>query len=65
MNLKFHRNCVNAGKISCVRSHFGPLCEIRNYFSGSHKKFSLVLLHITDFIFAVKCSGTRFLSTEN
>ena len=36
-------------------------------FSGSHEKFSLVLLQITNYIYSpcLNYSGTRFLSTEN
>ena len=44
MKVKFHKNCENTGeilKISCVRC---------NFFSGPHKKFSLVLLQITNYI---------------
>ena len=46
MNVKFHKNCENTGKIlkiSCVRCHFVKLTFI---FSGSLKKFSLELLQI-------------------
>ena len=75
MNFKLHKNCENTGKIlkiSCVRCHFVNF----DIHSGSHKKFSLVLLQKTNYIFTLeKCekrmqyalnySGTRFLSTKN
>ena len=65
MNVKFHKNYENTGKllkISCVRCNF--------------VKFFVVLLQITNYIFsplkmqkimqyALNYSGTRFLSTDN
>ena len=48
MNVKFHKNCKNTGKIlkiSCVRCNF-----VTFIFSGSHKTFSLVLLQITNYL---------------
>ena len=53
MNVKFHKNSENIGKIlkiSWVRCHFLNLSFF--FFSGSHKKYSLVLLHITDYIYS-------------
>ena len=48
-NFKFDRNCENAGKIL--------FCEILNIFShcfsGSHNKFSLVLLQLANYILAM------------
>ena len=47
MNVKFHKNRQNTGKIlkiSCASCHFVSLTVI---FSDPHKKFSLMLLHIT------------------
>ena len=59
----FTKNCENTGKI---------LWNLASIFSGSHKKFSLVLLQMTNYIFspwkmykrmqyALNYSGTRFL----
>ena len=49
VNFKFDRNCENADKIL--------FCEILNIFShclsGSHNKFSLVLLQLTNYILAM------------
>ena len=50
MNVKFHEKCENTGKIlkiSCVRCNF-----VKFIFLGSHKKFSLVLLQMTNYIFS-------------
>ena len=50
MNVKFYKNCENTGKIlkiSCVRCNF---VTFDIHFSGSHKKFSLVLLQMTNYI---------------
>ena len=48
MNVKFHKNCENTGKIlknSCVLMSF---CEIGHFiFLGSHLKLSLMLLQVT------------------
>ena len=53
MNFTFHRNCENAGKISCVRFHFGPiLWNLKFIFFGPHKKFFLALLEITNYIYS-------------
>ena len=52
MNVKFHKNWENTGKIlniSCVRRNLRNLTFI---FSGSDKKFSSVLLQITNYIFS-------------
>ena len=46
MNVKFHKNGENTGKIlkmSCVRSNIVNF----DIFLGSHKKFSLVFIIIT------------------
>ena len=51
-NFKFHENCENSGKIlkiSCVRCHF---VKFDIYLSDSPKKFSLVLLQLTNYIFS-------------
>ena len=51
MNVKFYKNCKNTGKIlkiSCVRCHLWNLTFI---FWVSHKRFSLVLLQMTNYIF--------------
>ena len=53
MNVKFHKNWENTGKIlnfSCVRCNWRNLTFI---FSGSNKKFSSVLLQITNYIFSL------------
>ena len=52
MNVKFHKNCENTGKIlkiSCVRCNFLK-CDIRflGLIRNCHKKFSLVLLQMTN-----------------
>ena len=50
MNVKFHKNCEKAGKIlkiSCVMCNF---LKFEFIFSGSHKKFSLVLFQMTNYI---------------
>ena len=50
VNVKFCKNCENTGKIlkiSCVRCHFVKF-DINIIFLGSHKKFSLVLLQVTN-----------------
>ena len=47
MNVKFHKNRQNTGKIlkiSCASCHF---VKFDSNFSDPHKKFSLMLLHIT------------------
>ena len=51
MNVKFHKNCVNTGKIlkiSFVRCNF---VNFDIHFLGLHKTFSLVLLQKTNYIF--------------
>ena len=67
---KFHRNCEK-------QVIFWKCCEIWHFiFSGSHKKFSLVLLQLTKYIHSswkmqkrmghcLNYPDTRFLSTEN
>ena len=50
VNAKFHKNCENTGKIlkiSSVRCHFVKF-DINIIFLGSHKKFALVLLQVTN-----------------
>ena len=50
VNAKFHKNCENTGKIlkiSSVRCHFVKF-GINIIFLGSHKKFSSVLLQVTN-----------------
>ena len=59
MKVKFHKNCENAGeilKISCVRC---------NFFSGPHKKFSLVLLQITNYILSPRKMQKRMQDALN
>ena len=77
MNFKFHRNCENAGKNFMRKiSFWSILWNLKFFLLGSHKKSSLVLLQITNYIcsswkkvkwlyYALTYSGTRFLSTEN
>ena len=51
-NVKFHKNCEKTGKvlkISCARHHF---VKFDIYFLALDKKFSLVLLHITNYIYS-------------
>ena len=52
MNVKFHKNCENIGKIlkiSCITCHF---VKFDIYFLGLYyEKFSLVLLQMTNYIF--------------
>ena len=52
-NVIFHKKCENSEKIlkiSCVRFHF---VKFDIYFlEGSHQKFSLVLLQITNYIYS-------------
>ena len=45
MNVKFHKNGENTGKI--LKSSWQAVI-----FSGAHKKFSKVLLHITSYIYS-------------
>ena len=50
MNVKFHKNCENTGKIlkiSCERCTCNYENNLTFIFSGSHK-FSLVLLQMTN-----------------
>ena len=50
INVKFHKNCENTDKIvkiSCVRCHFVKF-DINIIFLGSRKKFSSVLLQVTN-----------------
>ena len=52
INVKFHKNCKNTAKIlkiSWAKCHF---VKFGIYFLGSYKKFSLVLLQITNYIFS-------------
>ena len=52
LNVTFHKNCEKTGKvlkISCVRRHF---MKFEIHFLALHKKFSLVLLHITNYIYS-------------
>ena len=76
MNVKFHKNCEN--KIKFWKFHVKNviLLTLTFIFSGSHKKFSLVLLQMTNYIFSpwkmqkgmqytLNYSRTRFLSIEN
>ena len=51
-NVKFHKNYGKTGKvlkILCARRHFA---KFDIYFLELHKKFSLVLLHITNYIYS-------------
>ena len=77
INVKFHNNCEKkAGKFWKIDVREVILRNLTFIFSGSHMKFSLVLLQITNYIFspwkilnrmqyALNYSGTRFLSTES
>ena len=76
MTVKFHKNCENTGKILKFHVQDVILWNLMVIFLGSRKKFSLVLLQMTNYIFspwkilktmkyALNYSGTRFLSTEN
>ena len=52
LNVTFHKNCEKTGKvlkISCARRHF---MKFDIHFLVLHKKFSLVLLHITNYIYS-------------
>ena len=52
INVKFYKNCENIAKIlkiSCARCDF---VKFGIYFLGSYKKFSLVLLQTTNYIFS-------------
>ena len=78
MNVTFHKDCENTGKILKFHVQDIILGNLTFIFSCSHKKFSLVLLQMTNYIFSpwkilkrmkyalnIYYSGTRFLSTEN
>ena len=49
LNVTLHKNCEKTGKVSCVRRHF---MKFDIHFLTLHKKFSLVLLHITNYIYS-------------
>ena len=46
MNVKFHKNCENTGKILKFHVQDVILWNLTFIFFGSHKKFSLVLFQI-------------------
>ena len=52
INVKFHKNCEKQVKFSkfCVQDVI--LWSLTYIFSGSHKKFSLVLLQMIYYIFS-------------
>ena len=52
MNVKFHENRENTGKILKISDEI--LWNLPFIFSRSHEKFSLVLLQMTNYIFE-KC----------
>ena len=52
MNVKFHKNCENTGKILKFHVQDIILWNLMVIFLGSHKKFSLVLLQMTTYIFS-------------
>ena len=52
MNVKFHKNCENTGKILKFHLQDIMLGNLTFIFSSSHKKFSLVLLQMTNYIFS-------------
>ena len=77
INVNFHKNFENTGKFLKVHVFHVILLNLTFIFSGSHKKFSLVLLQITNYIYSplkncdkkmrycLNYSGTMFSSTEN
>ena len=76
MNVKFHKNCENTGEILKISYVTYSFVKFDIIFSGSHKKLSLVLLQMTNYIFSpwkkekrmrycLSYSGTGFLSTKN
>ena len=52
MNVKFHKNCQNTGKTLKLHVYDDILWNLTAFFSDSHKKFSLVLLQMTNYIFS-------------
>ena len=55
MNVDFHKNCENTGKILKILLWHIILWNLTIIFSGSHKKFSLVLLQMTTSYDFEKC----------
>ena len=52
MNVKFHKNCENTGEILKISYVTYSFVKFDIIFSGSHKKLSLVLLQMTNYIFS-------------
>ena len=50
MNAKFPKNCGNKGKFLKFHVKDVILGNLTIIFSGSHKKFSLVLLQMTNYV---------------
>ena len=53
MNVKFHKNCENTSKFWKFHVQDVILWNLTFFFSGSHEKFSLVLLQMTNYIFSL------------